>query len=347
MPDCGVSLTARDRELFAHEIAEWLPSRVFDAHVHVFERACFPPGFAFPPRECYQRFGGQHSLEQFQAAATALLPGRTLGMLSFGTPHRQCDRDTAARYTGAISDNRTRFGLALVAPEDSPADLERRLRAHRLIGYKPYRNYVTGMAAETVRIPHMLSPAQMELADAFGLAVTLHIPKEARLADPDNQRDMVALCRRYPNAQIVFAHIGRAYWLRNVLGNLDGLADCPNAWLDTAMVNHTEVLHYAFMHFPRQRILFGSDAPIAWLRGKSVEINDQYAYLMGEPYAIGTAIYDAEHAVEFTFFYYEMLRAIRTAADRAGLTRPEVEGFFWGNAQGLCARCAARLLGPA
>jgi predicted TIM-barrel fold metal-dependent hydrolase len=236
-----------------------------------------------------------------------------------------------------------RFGLALVAPEDTAAELEQRLRANRLIGYKPYRSYVTGMDAEAVRIPHMLPAAQMALADALGLVVMLHIPRESRLADPDNQRDMVEICQRYPRAQIIFAHVGRAYWYRNVVGNLDGIARCPNAWLDTAMVNHTDVLHYAFTHFPRERILFGSDAPIAWLRGKSVEINDQYAYLMAEPYAIGSALHDPASTVEFTFFYYEMLAATLEAARRAGWTAADVEGFFWGNAHGLCARVAAAL----
>jgi glutamate-1-semialdehyde 2,1-aminomutase len=345
MHDTAVTLTPRDRDLLARIEQAGLPARVFDAHVHVFERACFPPGFEFPPRECYQRFGGQHTVEQFEQAATALLPGRTLGMLSFGTPHRQCDRPAAARYTGSVCENRTRFGLTLVAPQDSAADLQGLLEAHRLIGYKPYHSFVAGVGTEAVRIPQMLPREQMELANALGLLVTLHIPRSGRLADADNQRDMVELCRTYPKAQIIFAHIGRAYWFRNVVGNLAGIAECPNAWLDTAMVNHPEVLHYAFTQFPRERLLFGSDAPISLLRGKSVEINDQYAYLMAEPYAIGTAIYDAEHAVEFTFFFYEQLRAALAAAAHAGWSRADVEGFFWGNAHGLCTGIAERLYG--
>jgi glutamate-1-semialdehyde 2,1-aminomutase len=345
MQDTSVALTARDRELLARLDQAGLPARVFDAHVHIFERRCFPPDFGWPPRECYQRFGGQHSLAQFEQAAGALLPGRTVGMLSFGTPHRACDRAEAARYSGSISDNRTRFGLTLVAPEDSAAELERRIRDHRLIGYKPYHCLVTGVSTDAVRIPQMLPRAQMELANELGLAVTLHIPRAGRLEDADNRRDMVELCQAYPRAQVIFAHIGRAYWYRNVVGNLDGIAQCPNAWLDTAMVNHLEVLHYTFTHFPRERILFGSDAPVSWLRGKSVEINDQYAYLMAEPYAIGTSIIDTGHAVEFTFFFYEQLRAILEAAGRAGWSARDLDGFFWGNAHGLCSRTAERVHG--
>jgi hypothetical protein len=172
----------------------------------------------------------------------------------------------------------------------------------------------------------------MREADARGWAVMLHIPRPGRLADPINQVQMVELCQRYPTAKIIFAHIGRAYYLNSVLGALEGIAACPNAYLDTAMINHEGVLEYAFSHFPRERILFGADAPFALLRGKSVEINDQYAYLLGENYAMGTAIYDAEHAVTFTSFFYEQLRGIKLAAERAGLSRNEIKGFFFDNA---------------
>jgi predicted TIM-barrel fold metal-dependent hydrolase len=36
----------------------------------------------------------------------------------------------------------------------------------------------------------------------------------------------------------------------------------PNAYFDTAMINHAGVLKYTFDHFPSERILFGSDFPV-------------------------------------------------------------------------------------
>ena len=85
------------------------------------------------------------------------------------------------------------------------------------------------------------------------------------------------------------------------------------------MVNSTDVLRYAFDHFPASRILFGTDSPIALLHGKSIEVNHQYAYLMSEDYAIGTSIVDREHALVFTTFFYEQLRAILDAAPAGAL----------------------------
>lgn len=256
-------------------------------------------------------------------------------MNCFGTPNRKADLEAASKYTGKIADGKRVFGMALVSPKDDIADVKHRIMDYGLIGYKPYRNFVDWMDYEDVTIFDMLSEEQMEFADEKGLAITLHIPKAARLADPANQKQMVEICQRYPNAKVIFAHIGRAYYMQNIIGYLDGIRKCENAYVDTAMVNHPGVLEYTFNNFPRERIVFGSDAPIALLRGKSVEINNQYAYLMGEDYAIGSTIYDADNAVQFTTFFYEQLRGVKEAACKAGLSSKELEDFFYNNIYNL------------
>jgi predicted TIM-barrel fold metal-dependent hydrolase len=323
---------ARDLVLYEEELRDFLPERIFDAHVHLFDATCLVKGAAFKPRHPYQKFGGVFTVEQYEEWMKRLLPAQEIHFNSFGHPEDESDREASAAYTGRISDNRQRFGMALVSPADPVEAVVQRVEQNNLIGYKPYPSFVKGKPVAAVTIFDMLPEPLMREADARGWAVMLHIPRPGRLADPINQVQMVELCQRYPTAKIIFAHIGRAYYLNSVLGALEGIAACPNAYLDTAMINHEGVLEYAFSHFPRERILFGADAPFALLRGKSVEINDQYAYLLGENYAMGTAIYDAEHAVTFTSFFYEQLRGIKLAAERAGLSRNEIKGFFFDNA---------------
>jgi len=324
-----------DLEIYMHELKGFLPTRIFDAHVHLFDASCRLPGAVFPDKSYYQKLGGVITLEQYLTWSDAHLPDQELFLNSFGHPSKKSDLDASAVYSGRISDNERFFGMAMVSPEDPVEAVRQRVVGNRLIGYKPYLLFVSGKPAKEVEIFEMLTPEQMELADALGLAITLHIPRDGRLADPLNQTQMVELCRRYPNTSIIFAHIGRAYYLRSVVGFLDGIAACPNAYIDTSMVNHERVLEYAFNHFPRERILFGSDAPIAFLRGKSVEINNQYAYLMGEDYAIGTSIFDDRHVVDFTSFYYEQLCGIKRAAERVGLSAAELENIFFNNAYQL------------
>lgn len=334
-----------DREVYQRELRDFLPARIFDAHVHLFDGSCLRPGAEFSARSCYRKFGGVSTCEHYLAWMAALLPEQEVHLNSFGQPSHQSDLDASAVYSGRLADNQRRFGMALVSPHDAPAAALRRVTANRLIGYKPYLKFVDWKQSGEITIHDMLPASLMETAHERGLAVTLHIPRPGRLADPVNQAQMVELCRRYPAAQIVFAHIGRAYYRSGVIGFLDGVASCPNGWLDTAMVNHEGVLEYALRHFPRDRLLFGSDAPIAFLHGKSVEINNQYAYLMEEDWDVGTSLHDARGAVTFTTFFYEQLRGIRLAAERAGLSSGEVEDIFFNNASRLFRSVAQRNYG--
>ena len=338
----NIDFSEADRQIYDRELRGFLPAKMFDAHVHLFDRSCLMPDVKFPPRHCYQKVGGVFSLEQYQAWTATILPEQELHLNSFGHPAYESDLEASADFAGRISDNRRIFGMAMVSPRDTAEAVIRRVERNRLIGYKPYLTFVEGKEAREITLHDMLPAALMQAADERGLAVTLHIPRPGRLADPVNQAQMVELCRRYPGVKIIFAHIGRAYYLSSVVGFLHGIAACPNAYIDTAMINHEGVLEYTFRNFPRDRILFGSDAPIALLRGKSVEINNQYAYLMGEDYEIGTSIYDARHAVAFTTFFYEQLRGIKLAAERAGLSRGDVEDLFFNNAHRLFGSVAAR-----
>ena len=311
-------LTEHDRIIYREELAPRLPKRLLDAHVHVFGKADFPPGFAFPPQNVYNRFGGEFPLAMWRAAMAELLPEQEVWLNCFGTPHKEADRDKVPPVN-----HTTEFGNVLISPADSAETVQRRVEASRAVGVKPYLNYAAehyGKASNDVQVKDMLTPEQLRYLNSAGLAVTFHIPRKARFADPLNQRQMIELCENYPNIKFIFAHIGRAYFMRNIReSNLDEFVQFPNAFFDTAMVNATDIMKYTFDHFPAERVLFGTDTPIALLHGKSVEINNQYAYLMGEDYQIGTAIIDTAHAVEFTTFFYEQLRAVLDATPKEHL----------------------------
>lgn len=311
-------MNERDRQIYREELAPFLPPQIFDAHVHVFDKSFFPPDFAFKPLSVYNKFGGEFPLALWRSLMQEILPEQEVWLNCFSTPNLKLNRDCVPEVN-----RKTEFGMVVVSPADPPEVMARRIEASKAIGVKPYLNLAADFYQKKpndVEIRDMLTPGQLEYLNAKGLAITLHIPRSGRFADPVNQRQMVEICEKYPNIKIIFAHIGRAYFMRNILeSNIDELARIPNAYFDTAMVNSAEILRYAADHFPVDRILFGTDSPIALLRGKSVEINNQYAYLMGENYKIGTAIIDTDGAVQFTTFFYEQLRAMIAAFPGAAL----------------------------
>ena len=328
-----------NRRIYEEELRDWLPDTILDVHIHIFPPDSYPEGYEHKPRS-YKAHLRNHAytIEACKADAEAFLPGKSFLGLCFGSPAPEVDRERGNQYVASIADNTRFFGLAMVSPDDPQERVESWIRETPLLGYKPYRNFVTGKPTDEVSIPDMLPASQMELADRLGLLVMLHIPRAERLADPDNQREVCELADRYPNASIVLAHVGRAYYLSNVLGQLAGIRKRPNVYVDLAMLNHWEVLEHVFNEFPRDRILFGTDMPISCFGGKSVEINDGYAYVMEDDIDIGTSIYDAHDVVQFTSFYYEELRAIRKAAERTGLSDQELRAIFSESSAGLLER---------
>ena len=318
-------LNENDLKIYREELTPRLPGKILDAHVHAWDKDAFPEDFHFAPRSCFLRFGGTFTLKQFHELMEEMLPEQQVNCNCFGQPSTKAKREVVPTVGRRQGDSVN----VLLSPADPAEVLEERIVQSGAVGVKPYLSYAAehlGKPKGEVEINDMLTPDQLSMLNRRKLTVTLHIPRPGRFEDPLNQRQMRALCENYPEVRFIFAHIGRAYHfscIRN--SNLEELARFPNAYFDTAMVNHKEVLKYTFDHFPPERILFGTDAPVSMLRGKSVEINNQYAYLMGEPYTIGTSIHDTAHAVQFTTFYYEQLRAMRYN----GEWRVRLDGEGW------------------
>lgn len=320
-----------NRRIFEEEFDQFLPKKILDFHVHVFDEGVLPPGE-------YIYSGGpalkSYTFEDLDQDLDECFPGRENFAVCFGAPVVFCDHHRNNDYVAAGCDNKKYFGLRLLDTHKDDAESVRRdLEGGRLLGLKPYPSYPRKADEGTVEIPEMLPDWAMEVANDYGALIMLHIPRRARLADPLNQRQLVELCTKYPRARIVLAHIGRAYYYNNVVGNLDRLRDLPNLYYDFSMVNNWEVMEYAFDKLDPRKILYGSDNPVALAPGKSVEINNQYTYVTPKPWAL--SISDDHGKLKFTSFLYEELRAVRKAVDRLGLGREFVDGIFYTNGMKL------------
>jgi hypothetical protein len=153
----------------------------------------------------------------------------------------------------------------------------------------------------------------------------------------------VELARNYPNATIILAHVGRAYYLSNVVGHLEDISLFENIYCDVSMINHWEVLEYLFEHFAHGRLLYGTDLPIAICGGKSIEINDQYTYVTSNPWFL--SISDDHGKLVFTSFIYEQIRAIKKAVQRIKLDQEFIDDLFYKNGKDLIVRVSSSLGG--
>ena len=328
----------RNRKIFDDEFDAFLPKRILDFHVHVFNEGVLPENEQY---SCGGHPITKYDYDDLSEDLDACFPERETLAVCFGMPIVGYDRARNNAYLAKESDGRRFFPLRLFDPkEDTPDSLRRDLEGRAFFGLKPYPDYVRKPNVNDAEIREMLPDWAMEIVDERGMIVMLHIPRRARLADPVNQKQIVALCAAYPNAKIVLAHIGRAYFFRNVLGNLEALKDIPNLYFDLAMLNHGEVIAHLFEQVPVERILYGSDIPIALAPGKSVEINDQYTYVTPVPWAL--SISDEHKKLVFTSFLYEELRAIKKAVEVDGFGADFVEALFYGSGMALLSSASRK-----
>jgi len=323
----------RNMRIYREELDEFLPEKILDFHVHIMNAGVIPKGKAF---SCGGHPIAKYDIEDLKRDLEEIYPGRETLAVCFGLPDTNYDRELNDRYVAEACDGARFFPFRLFDPrEQDPDGVRKDLIEAGFVGIKPYLDYVRKEDPNQVEIPEMLPPWIMEIVNDLGLLVMLHIPRKARLADPLNQKQVVELCGRYPKAKIVLAHIGRAYYLKNIVGQLQNLKDIPNLWFDLAMLNNWEVLEYCFSNVSPDKILYGTDLPIAVAPGKSVEINDQYTYVTPVPWHL--SISDDHGKLVFTSFLYEELRAISKAMDRLGLGRAFARKIFFESGMTLLA----------
>ena len=331
-------VTDYERRVFREEFADRLPRKIFDSHVHIVLKRSYPADRGTENIDYLAPHGGEFTVRRFFEVYEELLPNIEMSLAGFGMPAMHVDRSDAANF-GA--NNKRVFGLRLLSAYDSVEQVEADIRKYRLAGVKPYANMALKNPGREVELLDFFTPVQLEMLNRLKLIAVVHIPRQMRLEDPLNRKQMKHLCEKYPNATFIFAHIGRAYYQRCATNYVDEFVEFPNAYWDTAMINHEGVLKYTFDHFPAERILFGTDAPISFIHGKSVEINHQYAYVMPEEYDFGTTLIDRTGKIRYVPFLYEQLRSV-LALD---LPRQMLEDFFFNNAHGLYTATIERMYG--
>ncbi|HPO07067.1 MAG TPA: amidohydrolase family protein [bacterium] len=320
----------RNMKIFREELDEFLPTSILDFHVHILNSSVVPAGERF---DCAGHPIEKYDLEDLTCDLADLYPGRAVSAVCFGFPDVRYDLQKSNNYLAEKCDGIRFFPFRLFDPHESSDAFQKDLETRRFVGIKPYPDYVRRSNINDVEIREMLPDWAMETVNALGLIVMLHIPRKARLADPLNQSQIIELCAKYPRAKIVLAHIGRAYFLKNITGNLENLKDIPNLFFDLTMVSNWEVLEYLFQRVDGSKIFYGTDIPLGLAPGKSVEINDQYTYVT--PVAWHLSISDDHGKLVFTSFIYEEIRAIKKAVQRLGLGRSFVEGMFYSNGMRL------------
>ena len=332
--------TTRYREIdlpFYHDsVAPVLPPEVLDFHAHTWLSDHWRelPWQADGTGGKYMVVEPRYPKERLAADGARLFPDRPYNAMCFGYPTPAADLDATNAYTAEAGHQRGLFPLMVVGRGSWPSEeLERRIVEGGFFGYKVLLNWY-GDDYGNVTIDNMAGPDEMRVADALSLIVLLHVPRSGRLADPVIQRGVAELARAYPKARIVLAHCGRCYLPDQMRAAAPFLGDLPNVFVDTSMVMDPLALQILFEHVDASRVLFGTDLPVAAMRGRRVYVMDHWVDVVLEGYP-PSAYRVASDDIRATFMAWEIVLAVRRAGEAAGLTEGRIRDIFYANGMNL------------
>jgi uncharacterized protein len=329
-----------DRAFWLEHLDPWLPRRILDAHTHVNGPQFRLEAMTDEKRRQYW----VNEVAETIAAADAercrqiVFPGREFSCLALGDPLLEFDIEA---NNVNLPEQCARYGwhcLTVAMPQWSAERLARELDRPLVLGIKPYYTLIGPDATSRDRyleasIFDFLPHHQLELLDERRAWVTLHVPKAGRLCHPDNLREVREIRRRYPNVTLVIAHLGRCYTMPHAEQALPELADDEGLLFDLSAVLNPDVLRFAIETLGASRLLYGTDNPVFYMRGRQQWHGTSYVNRTNYPFHFNREREPREIEAGYTLFMYEALRAIKQACEAAQLGRDQVEAIFHGNAQ--------------
>ncbi|NLO74883.1 MAG: amidohydrolase family protein [candidate division WS1 bacterium] len=332
-----------DRRFFAERLEPHLPSRILDAHRHICLSEQLDP---LPPEKrrtsWASEVGGVETLEEATLGYRELFPGRAVSFLAFGSPHREGHSEEMNAYLSEGLRGTDNAALAVVRPEWSGDELLEELRRPGLLGLKPYQDMWEGFTGEDCSVFDFLSHDHLRLLDELGGWLTLHLPRRERLADPQNLAEVLEIRQRYPRIVLVVAHLGRSYAGRYAREGFRALENEPGILFDTSAVLNPSVMALALDRLGPERLMFGSDFPILYMRGRRRWQGDQYLNLTSSDYSWNTNRQPPEVEAGYTLYIYESMAALVDTCLQLGFGTEEMEALFYGNARRLMDEVQAR-----
>lgn len=329
-----------DRAFWEEHLADWLPERIIDAHVHIATTTLRRVPMTDEMRRQYwvSEVLEPMTAETLDECYRTVFPGKQVSCLVFGMPDLDFDIDASNDYVQHECSKRDWQGLSLLVPQWDQEKIVNELARPGIIGMKPYYAMI-GLNRDTrdqylgASIFDFLPHHVLEVLDEHPAWVTLHVPKAERLGHPDNIREICEIRRRYPNIVLVIAHLGRCYTEKQAREGILPLADDPGLYFDTSAVVNPDSHRVALEAVGTERLIYGSDNPVFFMRGRRQFTDNSYINRTNHDFVFNKIRESPEIEANYTLMMYEDIFAIKTAMQQLGMTdSASRENVFYLNA---------------
>lgn len=327
-----------DVEFYEKNLKDFLPDTFIDCHTHIWLdeqnhfceapiRSCAWPNMVAP----------DNSVEDLNETNELLFPGKKVISVLYGSPQISIDLKKNNDYVAACAEKYGYPALYISHPTQSCESIEREIAKHPCFkGLKVYLEFAPSyIPTNEVRIYDFLPEKHLALADKHGWVVQLHISRPKRLADPVNYVILKEIEDKYPNLQLIVAHLGRAYADEDLGDALEYLKDTKKTIWDFTANTNANVMQKVLEYFGPDRLIYGTDFPIFRMKARRTVENGFYINEIPEG-SLGDVSADKHmreipypEAEKITFFIYEEIDSCRRACEKLGLGKEDVEKIFY------------------
>jgi uncharacterized protein len=247
---------SREEERLRAALLDWMPSVVFDVHVHANGRHTVGELSDYGWKQVRSSFP-TWSIRDSAAVRDFLYGSRTVRMLRFAQPYKGIDHAAANAYL--LANRPPGDAVALCGLPDDTNYTVGELKSSRYVALKMYPHYFEPPATT---ILGYFTPETVE-AVPTGLPLILHLPRP--LADCVDE--LLRFIERFPDTRIVLAHLGRQPTATTAARRAFRLiSTIPTLAMDCSMASNVQIHRLALTELGPDRIIFGSDEPMNLLR---------------------------------------------------------------------------------
>ena len=332
----------KDKEIFDSELIKYLPTKIIDSHVHLWKKENINVEIITSDRLRRHPFLSVDFLNNFSyldfvTVSKTIFPRIEYDGLFFGLPFREVDIKKANKMIKDDVISRNKAALFIPIATDKYNYLEKKIKEENFIGLKPYPDLAVGLDCDnqnSVSIFDFLPEEHLKIANKLGLIILLHIPKIKRLNDKKNLDDIINICNSYPNIKLILAHAGRSYCVFDLVDSIKKIYRLKNLYVDTAMINNWKVIELLLEYLGCEKIIYGSDLPVAAFRGKNICINNKHYFITYPPFPWSLSNENLGEG-DFTLFLYEEIREILKAVKKKKMDRQVIDNIFYQNIKNL------------
>lgn len=319
--------------LWANELRGWMPSTVFDSHVHIGPPNAIGTISADRLKEplcTFTELDWTNALDVYSHLYSGI---KIVGLAAFGFPLREANLEFANNYIATIMQSNPQIkGFLISDSRNTKTTIVQFLKALRkkvrFRGVKPYYDLL-GKSNYKTTMPEFIPKDLLDFMNAEELVLMLH-SSGTGMGDIANQNFVRSILNYYPHIKIILAHMGRYLTLDHFYDFMSSdIMDFPNIFLEISSASRPEVYTRVLENKSLwNKLVFGSDIPYGLITGEeywSTETGP--VFITRNEYAWSDRIINEKFADRrrfLTYNTYHTIHALKTAIDSLRLSQSEV-----------------------